>query len=92
MREAADEVFKAPSSKDIKDYTFNETLDQSQLDEAELLSASTDAGRVSNRFRKARLLNKMLGQPYKEGEDTEASVLDTGMLDGTLKMDETLKM
>jgi hypothetical protein len=34
----------------------------------------------------------MLGQPYKEGEDTEASVLDTGMLDGTLKMDETLKM
>ena len=34
----------------------------------------------------------MLGQPYKEGEDTEASVLDTGILDGTLKMDETLNL
>jgi hypothetical protein len=49
---------------------------------------------VSNRFRKARLLNKLLGQPsaYREGEDTEASVLDTGMLDGTLKLDETLNL
>jgi hypothetical protein len=34
----------------------------------------------------------MLGQPYKEGEDTEASVLDTGMLDGTLKLDATLDL
>jgi hypothetical protein len=34
----------------------------------------------------------MLGQPYKEGEDTEASVLDTGILDGTLKMDKTLNL
>ncbi len=59
-----------------------------------MLSTSTDAGRVSNRFRKARLLNKLLGQPsaYREGEDTEASVLDTGMLDGTLKLDETLNL
>lgn len=57
-----------------------------------MLSASTDAGKISNRFRKARLLNKMLGQPYKEGEDTEASVLDTGILDGTLKMDETMNL
>jgi hypothetical protein len=55
LKEAADEVFKQPaSSSELGDIS---SINQSVINNDEDLNESMDANKVSNRFRRARMLN-----------------------------------
>ncbi len=51
MKEAADEVFKQPEISDISSINTSVVED---------LNESIDANKVSNRFRRARMLNQLV--------------------------------
>ena len=54
LKEAADEVFKQPVASEIGDIS---SINQSVVED---LNESIDANKVSNRFRKARMLNQLV--------------------------------
>jgi hypothetical protein len=53
------------------------------------LMTSSDATKVSNRFRRARLLNQKYGLESRPGEDSEATILLEGRQDQSSLMLDT---
>lgn len=52
LKEAADEVFKQPEMSDISSINTSVVVED--------LNESIDANKVSNRFRRARMLNQLV--------------------------------
>jgi hypothetical protein len=52
LKEAADEVFKQPEMSDISSINTSAVVED--------LNESIDANKVSNRFRRARMLNQLV--------------------------------
>ncbi len=75
LKEAADEVFKQPSELDDLS-----SINQSVINED--LNESIDANKVSNRFRRARMLNQLVANQsfQRVGEDTQAQLLQEGYM------------
>ena len=80
MKEAAEEVFSQPSeSPSLAELS---SINTSVINED--LNESSDANKVSNKFRRARMLNQMVAADMMEaersrvGEDTHASILEEG--------------